>query len=368
MIGRGISVLDIDKLRDEIDDIDKQIIELFEKRMDVVLNVAKYKMERNLPIFNGARENAVIEKNLKRLKNKDYSDYAEKFLNDMMTTSRELQQSIMGQLKIGVQGVEGSFSEEAKISYFGEEKGMVFYDEFEDVFDALKNGEIDYGVLPVENSSTGAITVVYDLMKDYGFYIVGEQCVKVRQNLIGLKGTKISDIKEVYSHPQGFAQSSEFLKEHKEWIQIPYHNTALSVKYVWEAGEKSKVAIASERAAKRYGLEVVKGNINDESENTTKFIVIGKNLEYDKFSNRVSIVFSLEDEAGTLYKLLRHFSENNINLKKIESRPISNLPWKYVLYVDFEGNLDDAEVKNAISLIEEKSRYFKLLGNYKSKE
>ena len=316
-------MLDIDKLRDEIDDIDKQIIELFEKRMDVVLNVAKYKMERNLPIFNGARENAVIEKNLKRLKNKDYSDYAEKFLNDMMTTSRELQQSIMGQLKIGVQGVEGSFSEEAKISYFGEEKGMVFYDEFEDVFDALKNGEIDYGVLPVENSSTGAITVVYDLMKDYGFYIVGEQCVKVRQNLIGLKGTKISDIKEVYSHPQGFAQSSEFLKEHKEWIQIPYHNTALSVKYVWETGEKSKVAIASERAAKRYGLEVVKGNINDESENTTKFIVIGKNLEYDKFSNRVSIVFSLEDEAGTLYKLLRHFSENNINLKKIESRPIN---------------------------------------------
>ena len=344
MIGRGISVLDIDKLRDEIDDIDKQIIELFEKRMDVVLNVAKYKMERNLPIFNGARENAVIEKNLKRLKNKDYSNYAEKFLNDMMTTSRELQQSIMGQLKIGVQGVEGSFSEEAKISYFGEEKGMVFYDEFEDVFDALKNGEIDYGVLPVENSSTGAITVVYDLMKDYGFYIVGEQCVKVRQNLIGLKGTKI------------------------EWIQIPYHNTALSVKYVWETGEKSKVAIASERAAKRYGLEVVKGNINDESENTTKFIVIGKNLEYDKFSNRVSIVFSLEDEAGTLYKLLRHFSENNINLKKIESRPISNLPWKYVLYIDFEGNLNNAEVKNAISLIQEKSRYFKLLGNYKSKE
>ena len=112
----------------------------------------------------------------------------------------------------------------------------------------------------------------------------------------------------------------------------------------------------------------MKGNINDESENTTKFIVIGKKLEYDKFSNRVSIVFSLEDEAGTLYKLLRHFSENNINLKKIESRPISNLPWKYVLYVDFEGNLDDAEVKNAISLIVEKSRYFKLLGNYKSKE
>lgn len=189
MIGRGISVLDIDKLRDEIDDIDKQIIELFEKRMDVVLNVAKYKMERNLPIFNGARENAVIEKNLKRLKNKDYSDYAEKFLNDMMTTSRELQQSIMGQLKIGVQGVEGSFSEEAKISYFGEEKGMVFYDEFEDVFDALKNGEIDYGVLPVENSSTGAYSGIC-LRKDYGFYIVGRTMCKSKTKFNWIKGYK----------------------------------------------------------------------------------------------------------------------------------------------------------------------------------
>ncbi|MCQ2968839.1 MAG: chorismate mutase [Clostridium sp.] len=361
-------MLDIDKLRDEIDDIDKQIIELFEKRMDVVLNVAKYKMERNLPIFNATRENSVIEKNLNRLKNKEYSDYAKDFLNNMMTTSRELQKSIMSSIKVGVQGVEGSFSEEAKINYFGEEKGIVFYDEFEDVFNALKNDEIEYGVLPVENSSTGAITVIYDLMKDYGFYILGEQCVKVKQNLIGLKGTKISDIKEVYSHPQGFAQSSEFLKKHKEWSKILYHNTALSVKHVCEIGDKSKVAIASERAAKRYGLEVIKENINNEVENTTKFIVIGKNLEYDKDSNRISIVFSLEDEAGTLYKLLRHFSENNINLKKIESRPISNLPWKYVLYIDFEGNLDVAEVKNAISLIEEKSRYFKLLGNYKSNE
>lgn len=361
-------MLDINKLRDEIDEIDKQIIELFERRMDVVLNVAKYKQERNLPIFNGAREDAVIEKNLKRLKNKDYSEYAEKFLNDMMTTSRELQQSVMGQLKVGVQGVEGSFSEEAKINYFGEKKGIVFYEEFEDVFLALKNGEIDYGILPVENSSTGAITKVYDLMKDNGFYIVGEQCVKVKQNLIGLKGTQLSDIKEVYSHPQGFAQSSEFLKNHKDWIQIPYHNTALSVKLVCDKGDKSKVAIASERAAKRYGLEIVKGNINDEVENITKFVVIGKKLEYDKTSDRVSIVFSLEDEAGTLYKLLRHFSENNINLKKVESRPISNLPWKYVLYLDFEGNLDSAEVKNAIALIQEKSRYFKLLGNYKIKQ
>lgn len=361
-------MLDINKLRDEIDSIDSQIIELFEKRMDVVLNVAKYKQERNLPIFNGARENAVIEKNLKRLKNKEYSTYAEKFINDMMTTSRELQQSIIGNLNVGVQGVEGSFSEEAKINYFGEEKGITFYEEFEDVFMALKNGEIDYGVLPVENSSTGAITMVYDLMKDYGFYIVGEQCVKVKQNLIGLKGTNLEDIKEVYSHPQGFAQSSEFLKEHKNWTQIPYHNTALSVKHVLETGDKSKVAIASERAAKKYGLEIVKGNINDEFENITKFIIIGKKLEYDKASNRISVVFSLEDEAGTLYKLLRHFSENNINLKKIESRPISNLPWKYVLYIDFEGNLDNEEVKNAISLIKERSRYFKLLGNYKSKE
>lgn len=359
-------MLDISTLREEIDKVDEEIIRLFERRMDIVLNVAKYKMERNLPIFNGAREAEVIEKNLNRLKNEDYREYAEKFLNDLMSTSRQMQHSIIGNIKVGVQGVPGSFSEEAKIGYFGEEKSCAFYEEFEDVFIALKNGEIDYGVLPVENSSTGAITTVYDLMKDYGFYIVGEHCVKVNHNLIGIKGTKLSEIKEVYSHPQGFAQSSEFLKEHKEWLQIPYYNTARSVKLVCETGDKSKAAIASERAAKCYGLEVVKGNINNQSENTTKFIVIGKKLEYDNSSDRVSVVFSLEDEAGTLYKLLRHFTENNINLKKVESRPISNLPWKYLLFLDFEGNLDNKEVQNALSIIEEKSRYFKLLGNYKS--
>lgn len=358
-------MLDISTLREEIDIIDKEIIRLFEKRMDIVLNVAKYKLERNLPIFNGAREAEVIEKNLNRLSNKEYREYAEKFLVDLMSTSRQLQHSLMGNIKIGVQGVPGSYSEEAKIGYFGEEKSCSFYEEFEDVFIALKNGEIDYGVLPVENSSTGAITTVYDLMKDYGFYIVGEQCVKVNHNLIGIKGTKLSDIKEVYSHPQGFAQSSEFLKQHKNWLQIPYHNTAISVKHVCETGDKSKVAIASGRAAKCYGLEIIKGNINNQSENTTKFIVIGKNLEYDNYSDRVSVVFSLEDEAGTLYKLLRHFTENNINLKKVESRPINNLPWKYVLFLDFEGNLDSEKVKNALSIIEEKSRYFRLLGNYK---
>lgn len=358
-------MLDISTLREEIDIIDKEIIRLFEKRMDIVLNVAKYKIERNLPIFNGAREAEVIEKNLNRLSNKEYREYAEKFLVDLMSTSRQLQHSLMGNIKIGIQGVPGSYSEEAKIGYFGEEKSCSFYEEFEDVFIALKNGEIDYGVLPVENSSTGAITTVYDLMKDYGFYIVGEQCIKVNHNLIGIKGTKLSDIKEVYSHPQGFAQSSEFLKQHKDWLQIPYHNTARSVKLVCETGDKSKVAIASGRAAKCYGLEIIKGNINNQSENTTKFIVIGKNLEYDNYSDRVSVVFSLEDEAGTLYELLRHFTENNINLKKVESRPINNLPWKYVLFLDFEGNLDNEEVKNALSIIEEKSRYFRLLGNYK---
>lgn len=359
--------MDLSDWRKEIDQIDKEIITLFEKRMDVVINVAKYKIERNLPIFNGAREAEVIEKNLNRLNNQEYREYAEKFLNDLMSTSRELQHSIMGDIKVGVQGVPGSYSEEAKIGYFGEEKSCAFYEQFEDVFIALNNGEIDYGVLPVENSSTGAITTVYDLMKDYGFYIVGEHCVKVNHHLIGIKGSNLSDIKEVYSHPQGLEQCSEFLKQHKDWLQIPYHNTAGSVKLVFETGNKSKAAIASSRAAKCYGLEIIKGNINNQSENTTKFIVIGRKLEYDNTSDRVSVVFSLEDEAGTLYKLLRHFTENNINLKKVESRPINNLPWKYLLFLDFEGNLDSEEVKNALSIIEEKSRYFKLLGNYKSK-
>ena len=398
--------MNLSECRNEIDKIDKELVELFEKRMNVAINVAKYKIENNIPIFNGAREAEVIEKNINRLNNKEYSNLTEKFFTYLMELSRSLQSDIINEnnennkndrndeiykidknntiigsieenisinenkrdlknIKIGYQGVRGSFSEEAMIKYFGGNHTTTDYEEFEDVFLALKNNEIDYGILPIENSSTGVITTVYDLLVEYGLYIVGEECIKIDQNLIGIKGSKLEDIKEIYSHPQGFEQSSEFLNKQNNLKLIPFHNTAISAKYVSELNDKSKAAIASLRAAEIYGLDVIKKEINDKNNNHTKFIIIGRKLESSKECNKITVVFSLDDKAGTLYNLLRHFAENNINMIKIESRPTKNEPWKYILYVDFEGNIENEDVKKAIKLIEEKSEYFKLLGSYK---
>ena len=271
-------------------------------------------------------------------------------------------------LKIGYQGVKGSFSEEAMISFFGENNKSLNYERFEDVFISLKNDEIDYGILPFENSCTGAITSVYDLISKYGFYIVGEECIKINQNLVGVKDATVDDIKEVYSHPQGFEQSKNFLRNHEDFKLIYFYNTAISAKHVSKLNDKSKAAIASSRAAKIYNLDILAKNIHDNNNNHTKFVIISKNLESSKESNKITVSFSLENRAGSLYNLLGHFVKNNLNMIKIESRPSNGELWEYVLYVDLEGNINDEKVKNAINLIKEETRYFKLLGCYKKKE
>ncbi|MGL5353119.1 MAG: chorismate mutase [Clostridium sp.] len=370
---------DLHQCRKEIDEIDKQIVALFEKRMDVAINVAEYKKENNIPILNYKREEEVINKNVENLENKDYAKVARKFFANIMELSRNLQDryissktvievkntTIDKNKKLGFPGAKGSFSEEALFKYFGEEVNPNAYEKFEDVFEALKNNEIDYGILPIENSCTGAISQVYDLLSKYGLYIVAEECIKIDQHLIGVDGSTLETIEEIYSHPQGFEQSNEFLKN-KSFKLIPYDNTSTSAKMVHDLNDKTKAAIASGRAAKIYGLNIIKEAINNNKDNHTKFIIIGRDLIVNEKCNKTTVVFSLEDEAGTLYSLLRHFAENNINMIKVESRPNKHTSWKYLLYVDFEGNLNEVEVQNAIKLISKNSGYFKLLGNYES--
>lgn len=375
---------DIDDYRNRIDEIDKEITKLFEERMDTVINIANYKKDRNLPIFNRDREDEVIEKNVGYLKNSDYAEETRKFFISLMEVSRELQSRKMleaeealekkvdlseikntKQGKIGFYGALGSFCEEAMLKYFGTVENAKACDEFEDVFLAVKNDEVDYGVVPIENSSTGAISQVYDLIYKYGFYIVGEECIKINQNLIGVKGTTLDTIKEIYSHPQPIQQSTEFLKNYSDWKLIPFHSTSVSAKLISDLKDTSKAAIASNRAASMYGLDIIEENINNQSDNSTRFIIISKKLETDSSCNKVSVVFSLEHKAGTLYKLLRHFAENSINMMKIESRPMEKGAWKYFLYIDFEGNIESEKVKKALNLIEQSSAYFKLIGGYR---
>lgn len=369
--------------RQEIDRLDKELIELFEQRMNVVLKVAQYKKENDLDVFQNGREEEVLQKAVDNLNNKDYQEESKRFLNSVMEISRNLQnrkisddiklnhvhikrQEINLNAKVGFPGVRGSFSEEALLKYFGENCDSTSYEDFEDVFKAIDSGEIQYGMLPIDNSSTGAVSVVYDLIQKYGFYIVGEESIKIDQHLIGIEGTTFGDIKEVYSHAQGIGQCSEFLKQHEDWALIPFVNTATSAKLVKDLNDKTKVAIASQRAANIYGLKIIREGINDLKNNSTRFVIISKEMTVSKDSDKVSLVFSLENKVGFLYKLLRSFVENNINLIKIESRPMKGSSWKYLLYIDFEGTLDKKEEIKALNDLEKDTAYYKILGAYKS--
>lgn len=394
---------DLTRYRNEIDDIDKELIQLFEKRMNTVLEIAKHKMKNNTTIFQKYREEKVLSKAVDNLDNKGYSQETIQFFNSIMEISRGLQKRIMDDNKeeksecnlnssnekfdlsninkyktlkyeinkknilVGFPGISGSFTEEALNKFFNKKISKKQFKEFEDVFVALKNKEIDYGIIPIENSSTGAISETYDLLRKYGFYIVGEECIKIDQNLIGIKGTKLEDIKEIYSHPQGIGQSSEFLKQNSNWKLIPFNNTATSAELVKRLQDKTKAAIASKKAANIYELEIINPCINDITNNYTRFVVISNQIHIDEESNKMSIVFSVEHEAGKLYKVLGYFAENNINMTKIESRPMKDASWRYFFYIDFECSIYNPKVYNLLELIEHNTAYFKFIGVYKNK-
>lgn len=371
----------LDKLRNKINKIDKEMVELFQKRMSVVSKVAEYKKRNHMKVLDENREEEVIETQLKNFKQNSMKSEIETFLRDIMSISRNLQKKkIVESLehdskseimeydhscRVGFQGILASFSYEALIDYFGDKVKTIGFDNFEDVPESLEKGDIDYGILPIENSSTGGIPQVYDLLEKHDIYIVGEKCIKVNHNLLGVPGTSIEDIEEVYSHSQAFMQSSKFLKTHVNWKLIPYFNTAKSAEYIKKKNDRSKASIASRKAAEFYGLDILKENINYNSDNYTRFIIVGRNMVYDRRYDKISILVTLPHRSGSLYNIVKFFWKNNLNMTKIESRPIMNRPWQYFFYIDFSGNIMEESTKNTLEGIKRESSYFKLLGNYK---
>ncbi len=371
------TMANLDDYRREIDGIDRQLLALFEQRMDVVLRVAEYKRENHMEVFQGAREKQVIDRAVSLVQNPAYRAAAASFVRHNMALSRALQKELLagteqpallaGNGLVAYQGVAGSFSEEALLEYFGEGRQRKNYDEFEDVFRAIEAGEAEYGVVPIENSSTGGIAQVYDLLLQYHCFICGEQYVKVDQHLLALPGATLSGLRRVYSHAQGIAQSAEFLARH-EYIQpIPMRNTAVSAKYVQESGDPRLGAIASARAAKLYGLAVLQECVNTEKDNTTRFVIVCKDRTPAPQADKVSVAFSLDDRVGTLYNLLHYFAEAHINMKKIESRPLKGHPFEYIFYVDFEGDMSGDTEQAALEKIREASSFFRVLGAYRNR-
>ena len=337
---------DLTKLRQEIDRLDAILTDTLEKRMDVVQQVAAYKDARNMQVLDWEREEQVIAKVVGMLKNPVYAPH-------------------MKQIMEKIQGVKGSFSHQALEDYFADiAKVEMNFVHFEDVVVAVKNHEIKYGVLPIENSSTGGITEVYDLVRKYDCHIVGEKIIKVDQNLLGLPGAKIENLKQVYSHPQGLEQSREFFRKHPAIELIPFFNTARSAQMVSESGDPAKGAVASRQAAKLYGLEILAANINYNSANRTRFIIIADQPEHRPDADKITVVIATQHEPGSLYKVLQHFYKGGLNMLNLESRPMEGRSWEYFFHIDLTGNLSDPKVRQGLQDVAEYSAYCKILGNY----
>lgn len=261
-------------------------------------------------------------------------------------------------------GTTGSYSEDATINFFGQDVLRVPCRNFEDIFKSITGGQADYGVIPIENSTTGSIKDVFDLLNKYNCFIVGETQVRVDHCLMGLEESSIEDITDIYSHEQSLMQCSEFLETFPDWELHSYDNNALAAKFIKEEKNKHFAAIASERAAKIFNLKVLDRHINFLDINTTRFIVIANHLENSDKNNKISISFAVGHEPGALVKVLNIFDRNQLNLCKIESRPNRKRNWEYNFFVDIEGNITDERLQETIQEVILESTNFRFLGNY----
>ena len=375
--------MDLLELRNQIDAIDKNIVDLYEQRMEISKKVAEYKIETGKKVFDKVREEQKLT-TLKGLAHNDFNKHGiVELFEQIMSMSRKLQYQMLsekgalGKLPfIGVdeldtvkarvvfQGADGAYSQAAMMKYFGDKINSFHVDTFRDAMSAIDEGSADFAVLPIENSTAGIVSDIYDLLVEFENYIVGEQVIKIEHCLMGLPGAKLEDIKTVYSHPQSLMQSARYLNEHPSWKQISMQNNAFAASKVKEDGDISQAAIASEHAADIYGLEILKKGVNDCSSNSTRFIIVTNQKIFKKDATKVSICFELPHESGSLYHMLSHFIYNNLNMNKIESRPIEDRNWEYRFFIDFDGNLADSSVKNALRGLRDEARNMKILGNY----
>lgn len=374
--------MDLSELRVQIDAIDKDIVELYERRMDICRQVAEYKIENGKKVFDKIREEEKIARVKSLTHNAFNSVGIQELFEQIMSMSRKLQyqllaeKGVLGKLpfiavdkldqegaRVVFQGAEGAYSQAAMRQYFGDKISSIHVDTFRDAMAAIEEGSADFAVLPIENSTAGIVSEIYDLLVEYENYIVGEQIIKIEHCLLGLPGTKLEEIHTVYSHPQSLMQSARFLSEH-DWKQISMQNNAFAARKVAEEQDRSQAAIASAYAGETYGLEVLKRGVNQSSSNSTRFIIVTNQKIFKKDAKKISICFEVPHESGSLYHMLSHFIYNGLNICKIESRPIEDRTWEYRFFLDFEGNLSDSAVKNALRGLRDEARNMKILGNY----
>ena len=380
-------MIDLQECRKEIDVIDKEIMSLFEERMKVCEDVAKYKIHTGKKVLDPKRE----KDKLKVLEEQAHGEFntlgVQELFQQIMAISRKRQYQLLTSngieekrdyemvdalplkdVNVVFQGVEGAYSYAAMRAYFPDDINSYHVKTFRDAMEEVASGKADYAVLPIENSTEGIVTDIYDLLTEYQLYIVGEQGVKVEHVLLGLPGVGLGEIERVYSHPQALAQCKRYLEQHPSWKTVKTENTAGAAKKIHEEQRREQSAIASRAAGELYGLSVLAENICYNEKNVTRFIVVSAKPVYEKTAAKVSVCFELPHTSGTLYNMLSHFIYNGLNMTKIESRPIAGKTWEYRFFVDFEGNLEQPAVKNALRGLEAEANRMRVLGNYGQQE
>ncbi len=375
--------MDLLEIRERLDVIDKDFVRLFEERMKLIEEVAEFKIRTGKQVLDREREQVKIT-SVQNLAHGEFNVQAvgELFVQ-LMTISRRFQYRMleghgqkadlgftqteclpMRDVRVVYQGVEGAYSHEATLAYFGEEADAYHVRTWEDAMAAVETGEADYGVIPIENSSAGAVSDNYDLLIRHDNVIVAEICIPVNHVLWGIPGAGLGDIRSVYSHPQALMQSGEYLNARPQWRQISVENTAVAAKKVIEDQDKSQAAVASRAAGKLYGLTALAEGINHNKNNTTRFLILAKDHVYRRDAQKISLCFELPHKSGTLYNILGNFIYNGVNMRMIESRPIPGRTWEYRFFVDIEGNLSEPSIQNAVKGVAEEAANVRILGNY----
>ena len=376
--------MDLQDYRKEIDAIDDELVRLFGKRMDVAARIADYKKEQNLPIHVPAREREKLL-DVAQKAGPEMANYTRVLYSMLFELSRSYQSKrnslltkqyhdILASIEntpklfpqapmVACQGVEGAFSQIACEKIF-KSPFILYFKNFEAVFNAIEQGLCQYGILPIENSTAGSVKKVYDLMISHNFSIVRTFRMKVDHNLLAKKGTKIGDIKEIYSHEQAINQCSEFLQTLTGVTVIPVANTAIAAEMVANSGRSDVAALSSRACAELYGLSCLKTSVQDNDNNHTRFICISKNLEIYPGADKTSIMMVLPHKPGALYKVMARLYTLGINVTKLESRPIPNREFEFMFYFDLETSIYSGEFVQLICELDELCEEFKYLGSY----
>lgn len=373
----------LEELRVRLDEIDDQIVNLYEQRMEICAHVGEYKIQTGKKVLDRQREKEKLENVAGKTSNPFNKKGVTELYEQLMSMSRKLQYEQLvkagalgrlpfiqvdsldaDQARVVFPGTEGAYSEAAMKRYFGENCNSFYVRTFREAMEAIEDGAADFAVLPIENSTAGAVDEMYDLLVEFENYIVGETVIPIRHTLSGLPGASLKDVKTVYSKGVALMQATHFLDAHSSWQRINVANTAIAAKKVVEDQDPSQAAVCSAYAAKVHGLQVLVDNINDNEHNSTRFIVVTNQKIFLKHASKISICLEVSHESGSLYRVLSHFIYNDLNMTKIESRPIEGRDWEYRFFIDFEGNMADGAVKNAIRGLREECRNLRILGNY----